>query len=172
MRLLETTQRIHNPEERFVFINAWNEWAEGAPLSPTRPMALAILKPPARPLIHSSSAARPSMHTEQAGGSHPCLLPRYSRRDHHRTARVSTCQIKLFVTTPHSQEQDAQALLQASGIDYHLLALEKRGQDVLPFLKIMNTVVSEGMTIWSRRTPSAPSIVKMAINGVMISIPN
>jgi lipopolysaccharide biosynthesis protein len=36
--------RSHPPEERFIFINAWNEWAEGCHLEPDRAFGRGFLE--------------------------------------------------------------------------------------------------------------------------------
>jgi lipopolysaccharide biosynthesis protein len=46
------TEATHPPAERFVFINAWNEWAEGAHLEPDQQFAYGFLEATSRALQH------------------------------------------------------------------------------------------------------------------------
>lgn len=52
--------------------------------------------------------------------------------------------LKLYVTTSVEQEDQAYLLLNESGMDYHLLTVENRGRDILPFLQIMPSVIKGG----------------------------
>ena len=52
--------------------------------------------------------------------------------------------LKLYVTTPFDQKNHVHQMLADSDMEFYLLPVENHGRDILPFLKIMSTVVGAG----------------------------
>lgn len=140
--------------QRLVFINAWNEWAEGAILEPDLRWDHAWL-----------DATREALR--QAAGVEPkhdlgpiCAVIHAWYPDvlgELLAALDPACRWLLLVTTGARQEKEVEALLQAAGHDFEILVCENRGRDILPFLTAAARLRDEGhsflLKLHTKRSP-------------------
>jgi len=118
--------------ERYVFLNAWNEWAEGAVLEPDSRLGHAWLQATREALRHAAArgAARsPGKPCAVIHAWHPELLPELLR-----AVGESGVEFRVIVTTASEKAQAVSELIARAGIEAELLAFENRGRDILPFL--------------------------------------
>lgn len=127
-------------EQRLVFINAWNEWAEGAVLEPDVRLGHAWLAQTRRalsPLPRPTAQVATVIHAWY-GDALPSLL---------RDWRAAGVPGRLLVTTAPERSEAIAAILQAEGVAAELCVYENRGRDVLPFLHVANRLLEEGVEI-------------------------
>jgi lipopolysaccharide biosynthesis protein len=135
--------------ERLVFINAWNEWAEGAYLEPDRRYGYAYLNATRQALqLPTTYGIKPSntilvvIHA-----FYPDLLPEifaYLKIWHHP--------FRLIITTVIEQEAGVQHALENAAISATVLARTNRGRDILPFLNILYDQPDEAQIILKLHT--------------------
>lgn len=129
------------PSRRLVFINAWNEWAEGA-----------LLEPDAR-LGHAWLAATRQALC-QAGGHAPATDPRPCAVIHAwyvelldetlAALEASGIDWRLVVTTTPDRRDAVQTCLASRGLQGEIETHENRGRDILPFLHVADRLLDEG----------------------------
>ena len=146
----DTTRRFSNLEKRLVFVNAWNEWAEGAHLEPDERYGYAWLaainqafrqartprlaarrdSPNDRPVVKAAAVVH-AFYPDVFDEILSFVAPLPGRH-------------KLFVTTIAEHEASIRAKLERAGRDFTLLVVENRGRDVLPFAKAYSALRREG----------------------------
>lgn len=143
------TGRLANvpARDRVIFINAWNEWAEGAVLEPDALLGHAWLDATRRALI----AAVP--HPPPA----PASIPPYCAVIHawHVDAfdellaalQATTLDWRLVVTTTSDRLGAVRSCLSARGLAAEVELVENRGRDILPFLRVANRLLDEGVDV-------------------------
>lgn len=128
--------------ERLVFINAWNEWAEGAVLEPDSRLGHAWL--------HATRSALKSatVPTSAPAPKRLCVVV-HAWYPEAFVQILSTLQtyglpLRVIVTTTPEKAPQIQALLDAQGIRAELEVRENRGRDILPFLHVADRLLNEG----------------------------
>jgi len=142
--LQDTVKRFPNPEERILFVNAWNEWAEGAHLEPDERYGYGYLEATRMAFQRLNAASG-----EGLGLSNRVLAivvhAFYVDVLEEMLIYLSNMGVvhKLYVTTPFELEGEVRQLLEQYAMSYHLLLVQNSGRDVLPFLKIIPAVLKE-----------------------------
>lgn len=127
--------------DRLVFINAWNEWAEGAVLEPDARLGHAWLQA-TRDAMQRPYPAMPNAGTRACVVIHAWylnvldeLLLALQSVDH---------EYRILITTSHDRVAAVRKVVSGIGIDAEIVASENRGRDILPFLRVANRLFEEG----------------------------
>jgi lipopolysaccharide biosynthesis protein len=131
--IIQEEERNFPPEERVVFINAWNEWAEGAYLEPDRKYGYAFLNKTKEVVTEKKIAIIIHAYYKDIFGEIIELI-----------TKIKSINLKLIVTTTRENFSDVETALIASKLNFELLSLENKGRDILPFLKILKSERLEG----------------------------
>jgi lipopolysaccharide biosynthesis protein len=120
-----------------IFINAWNEWAEGA-----------FLEPDARFGYANLASTRAALSKREPNPIRPIVVLHAWHLDvlPEMLNQLRECEIpwQLEVSTTPDRAQSAEATLRRCGLKYRLHVLENRGRDILPFLQIAARLLQEG----------------------------
>jgi lipopolysaccharide biosynthesis protein len=151
---LAYTERNLPEGERFVFVNAWNEWAEGTHLEPDRKYGYAYLQ---STMLALQSISKQTNTTVPGSSNH---IPPFEKiLKQHDTAVILHIyypelwdeinsyllnlqgQFDLFVSVPNSVKFDTTNILQHFP-QAHIYRCENRGRDIAPFIKIFKAIYS------------------------------
>lgn len=127
--------------DRLVFINAWNEWAEGAVLEPDASLGHAWL-----------DATRRALHAPSTGGTaRPCAVVHAWYPETFgeilQALSASKLDFRVVATTDESHARAIEAVALRSGLDVELEVAPNRGRDVLPFLRVLYRLRREGVEL-------------------------
>lgn len=144
--------------DRLVFINAWNEWAEGAILEPDARLGHAWLQ--AHRAARAQAVRKPQTTLPPAERS-PCVVVHawYPEVLEEllavQAARGGAC--RWVVTTAPEREHGVREVLAACGMEARILVCENRGRDILPFLHAADMLLDEGedvvLKLHTKRSP-------------------
>ncbi len=146
----ETIQTESDPEKRFVFINAWNEWAEGAHLEPDRKYGYAYLQA-TTDALRALAVKDPRLEEEKQ------LFGRVIQKSHDTAVFLHLFypdmwnelslylnnlngDFDLFISIPDSVRVDIKHFTTYHK-DTYIYRCKNRGRDVAPFLRMYSAAV-------------------------------
>lgn len=125
--------------QRLVFINAWNEWAEGALLEPDARLGHAYLEATRQAL--RGPAAAPT-------ATRPCVVIHAWYLDVLeellQDLRAATLRWRIVITTTADRRCAVEKALAAAGLQGEVEVLPNHGRDILPFLQVAERLYQEG----------------------------
>ena len=149
-----TTDDRSNADEKIVFINAWNEWAEGAYLEPDRRYGYAYLEatqhalarfPGVSRVSHDRAVERLSAAKRRHNTAvvlhlfYPDLWAEFARSLTHLKGEYD-----LYLTVPDDVDESHYAHVLRDVPTATLLPFPNRGRDISPFLTVLNVLHALG----------------------------
>ena len=147
---IRDTQKFRsNPDERLIFVNAWNEWAEGAYLEPDERFGYAYLEATRMALIKNITSHK---ERKTIGQDKLAIVIHAFYVDVFEEILGYLEKLdfpaKIFITTPFGQAGSIKSLIEKCGFEYRLMEVANHGRDVLPFFKIIPDVIAEGFEVF------------------------
>lgn len=131
------TARRRAPEAPLVFVNAWNEWAEGA-----------VLEPDARHGYAWLDAIRQSLRPPAPRQVRPCAVIHVWYPDLLEEIvsmlRATNLPFRTILTVPSEREDAVRKEADKLGLDAEFIVSPNRGRDILPFLRLAGRLLDEG----------------------------
>jgi lipopolysaccharide biosynthesis protein len=127
-----------------VFINAWNEWAEGAVLEPDTRLGFAWLEA-TRSALNAVAAPLPVTTTRPCAVIHAWHVDVVDEIA--AALRKSNIDWRVIFTTAPECERALRERMMCLELDAEVNVFENRGRDILPFLHVANRLLDEGMDI-------------------------
>lgn len=142
----DTGKRFANPDQRLIFINAWNEWAEGAHLEPDQRYGFAYLEATRMALVRKTIMNTPDDQNNRR--SIAVVIHAFYEDVFDEILgyleNIHSFTLTLYVTAPNNLVESLQRKLSRTQCSFYILPVINRGRDVLPFLKIMPEVLKGG----------------------------
>lgn len=139
LRHAVASTRRRQPQQPLVFINAWNEWAEGAVLEPDTRLGHAWLE-----------ATRAALQPAPAEDTRPCAVIHvwYPELLDETAAALSASGVhwRIVITTATERETQVRERVAQLGLTAEIEVFENRGRDILPFLHVANRLLDKGVT--------------------------
>ncbi|WP_312326590.1 glycoside hydrolase family 99-like domain-containing protein [Stenotrophomonas sp.] len=131
------TRLVDTPvDQRLVFINAWNEWAESAVLEPDLRLGHAWL-----------AATRRALQPRQPPPRRPCVVIHAWYLDvldeMLELLALSGVDARLIITTTPDRVEAVHALLERAQARAEVIAFNNHGRDILPFLHVADRLLNE-----------------------------
>ncbi|EJO95119.1 hypothetical protein A471_03555 [Ectopseudomonas mendocina DLHK] len=144
----DTLARESNPDECLVFINAWNEWAEGAHLEPDQRHGYGFLEATRMASLRASLPQPPVFQRgERLAVVIHAYYPDVLRDILAYLQQVEGVPLQLYLSCPTDKSRITRGLLAGSRHPWHLEEVNNRGRDVLPFIKLLPRIVADGHSL-------------------------
>lgn len=130
------------PSRKLVFINAWNEWAEGAVLEPDARLGHAWLDATRQALQPAVAKPTPTRPCAVIHAWYPNVFAQILR-----TLQATTLHWRVVVTTSAEHAAAMQAIADAHGMSVEISLHPNHGRDILPFLQVAERLYQEGEEI-------------------------
>lgn len=139
-------------QQRLVFINAWNDWANGALLEPDARLGHAWLEATRQALLHPQPATPPQRPCVVIHAWYPDVFAEILQ-----ALKDSGMAWRIVVTTPDERAGAIEAIARQSGLSLELCCWPNHGRDILPFLQVAERLLEEGedivLKLHTKRSP-------------------